>query len=121
MVLAVFRRGVQPRAVIKRPKAGDYRVQSDYGGVSLEAEPSADLVASAGRVLEAAAAIGHTDVAYARIDGVVSQGRFLLMELEMIEPYLHLGNRADASERFAANLFKRLNAPRSVVRTGDIL
>lgn len=117
----LFFDGEYSHAVIKRPKAGDYRVQSDYGGVSLEAEPSADLVASAGRVLEAAAAIGHADAAYARIDGVISQGQFLLMELEMIEPFLHLGNRADASERFAANLFKRLNAPRSVVRTGDIL
>jgi len=104
----LFFDGEYSHAVIKRPKAGDYRVQSDYGGVSLPAEPGPDLVASATRVLAAAAAIGHADVAYARIDGVISQGRFLLMELEMIEPFLHLGNRADASERFAANLVKRL-------------
>ena len=104
----LFFDGEYSHAVIKRPKAGDYRVQSDYGGVSLAAEPGADLIASAASVLAAAAAIGHPDVAYARIDGVVSQGRFLLMELEMIEPFLHLGNRADASERFAANLVKRL-------------
>ena len=104
----LFFDGEYSHAVIKRPKAGDYRVQSDYGGVSLAAEPGAELIASAASVLEAAAAIGHPDVAYARIDGVISQGRFLLMELEMIEPFLHLGNRADASERFAANLVKRL-------------
>ena len=104
----LFFDGQYSHAVIKRPKAGDYRVQSDYGGVSLAAEPGEDLVAAAGLVLKAAAAIGHADVAYARIDGVISQGRFLLMELEMIEPFLHLGNRTDASERFAANLFKRL-------------
>lgn len=107
----LFFDGEYSHAVIKRPKAGDYRVQSDFGGVALAAEPGADLIASARRVLEAAAAIGHADVAYARIDGVVSQGRFLLMELEMIEPFLHLGNRADASERFAANLLKRLADP----------
>lgn len=104
----LFFDGEYSHAVIKRPKAGDYRVQSDYGGVALAAEPDAGLLASARRVLEAAAAVGHADVAYARIDGVISQGRFLLMELEMIEPFLHLGNRADASERFAANVFKRL-------------
>ena len=104
----LFFDGEYSHAVIKRPKAGDYRVQSDYGGVSLAAEPGAELIASTASVLEAAAAIGHPDVAYARIDGVISQGRFLLMELEMIEPFLHLGNRADASERFAANLVKRL-------------
>ena len=104
----LFFDGEYSHAVIKRPKAGDYRVQSDFGGVSQLADPGADLLASARRVLEAAAAIGHADVAYARIDGVISQGRFLLMELEMIEPFLHLENRADASERFAANLVKRL-------------
>ncbi|PTR34105.1 hypothetical protein C8J98_102293 [Luteibacter sp. OK325] len=104
----LFFDGEYSHAVIKRPKAGDYRVQSDFGGVALAAEPGADLIASASRVLEATAAIGHADVAYARIDGVISQGRFLLMELEVIEPFLHLGNRADASERFAANLYMRL-------------
>lgn len=104
----LFFEGEYSHAVIKRPKAGDYRVQSDFGGVALAAEPSAALIASARRALEAAAAIGHADVAYARIDGVISQGIFLLMELEMIEPFLHLGDRADASERFAANLVKRL-------------
>jgi glutathione synthase/RimK-type ligase-like ATP-grasp enzyme len=104
----LFFDGEYSHAVIKRPKAGDYRVQSDYGGVAQAAEPGAGLIASASRVLEVAAAIGHADVAYARIDGVVSQGRFLLMELEMIEPFLHLGHRADASERFAAHLFRRL-------------
>lgn len=104
----LFFDGQYSHAVIKRPKAGDYRVQSDFGGVALAAEPGAGLIASAGRVLEAAAAIGHADVAYARIDGVISQGRFLLMELEMIEPFLHLGHRADVSERFAANLLRRL-------------
>jgi len=104
----LFFGGEYSHAVIKRPKAGDYRVQSDYGGVAQAAEPGADLVASAARVLEAAAAIGHADGAYARIDGVISQGSFLLMELEMIEPFLHLGHRADASERFAAHVFKRL-------------
>lgn len=104
----LFFDGEYSHAVIKRPKAGDYRVQSDYGGVSLAAEPGPALIASAARVLEAAAAIGHADAAYARIDGVISQGKFLLMELEVIEPFLHLGNRTDASERFAANLFKRL-------------
>nr|WP_063574164.1 hypothetical protein [Luteibacter rhizovicinus] len=104
----LFFDGEYSHAVIKRPKAGDYRVQSDFGGVAQASEPGDDLIASASRVLEAAAAIGHADVAYARIDGVISQGQFLLMELEMIEPFLHLGHEVEASERFAANLVKRL-------------
>jgi hypothetical protein len=37
-------------------------------------------------------------------------GRFLLMELEMIEPLLFLKHRPDAAERFAGNLRQRLEA-----------
>lgn len=96
-------------AVIKRPAVGDYRVQSEFGGTAEHFEPDATLIASAKRVLSAAAELGYADVAYARVDGVISEGRFLLMELEMIEPLLHLGSRPEAAERFAHNLQKRLD------------
>ncbi len=104
----LFFDGEYSHAVIKRPAAGDYRVQSDFGGTAEIIVPDAALIASAKRALSAVAALGHTDVAYARVDGVISQGRFLLMELEMIEPFLHLGAWPEAAERFAHNLQKRL-------------
>ena len=97
-------------AVIKRPATGDYRVQGEFGGTAQAIEPDATLIASAKRALTAAAAIGHADAAYARVDGVISEGRFLLMELEMIEPCLHFEGRREAAERFAENLRKRLQA-----------
>ncbi|KRE88382.1 hypothetical protein ASG87_07155 [Frateuria sp. Soil773] len=106
----LFFDGDYSHAVIKRPTAGDYRVQSEFGGSAEVVDPGATLIASAKRALSAVAALGHPDVAYARVDGVVSQGRFLLMELEMIEPFLHLGARPEAAERFARNLHKRLAA-----------
>ncbi|HEY2623111.1 MAG TPA: hypothetical protein VGI53_06675, partial [Dyella sp.] len=106
----LFFDGEFSHAVIKRPAAGDYRVQSEFGGTAQAIEPDEALIATAKRALAAAAAIGHADIAYARVDGVISQDRFLLMELEMIEPFLHFEGRHEAAERFAANLRKRLAA-----------
>jgi hypothetical protein len=37
-------------------------------------------------------------------------GRFLLMEAELIEPFLHLAVRPDAAERYAERLAARLAA-----------
>lgn len=102
--------GHYSHAVLKRAASGDYRVQADFGGSTEAIEPGADIIASAQQALTATAAIGHTDQAYARVDGVIVDGRFLLMELEMIEPLLFLKHRPDAAERFAANLRMRLEA-----------
>jgi glutathione synthase/RimK-type ligase-like ATP-grasp enzyme len=106
----LFFEGRYSHAVIKRAAAGDYRVQSEFGGSVEVVEPDAAIIASAQRVLTATAAIGHGDHAYARVDGVVVSGRFQLMELEMVEPTLFLSNRPDVAERFAGNLRRRLDA-----------
>jgi glutathione synthase/RimK-type ligase-like ATP-grasp enzyme len=106
----LFFDGHYSHAVLKRAASGDYRVQADFGGSTEAIEPGADIIASAQQVLSATAAIGHADQAYARVDGVIVDGRFLLMELEMIEPLLFLKNRPDAAERFAGNLRGRLEA-----------
>jgi len=104
----LFFDGCYSHAVIKRAAAGDYRVQGEFGGSVETAEPDAAIIASAQRVLTAVAATGHANHAYARVDGVVVAGRFLLMELEMVEPLLFLAARPDAAERFAGNLRRRL-------------
>jgi len=97
-------------AVIKRPARGDYRVQGDFGGTAESVEPDSSILLAAQRALAAVAAIGHPDHAYVRVDGVQVDGRFAIMELEMIEPGLHLAHRPDAAERFARNLLGRLRA-----------
>jgi glutathione synthase/RimK-type ligase-like ATP-grasp enzyme len=106
----LFFDGQYSHAVLKRAASGDYRVQGIFGGSTEVIEPGAALIASAQRALDATAAIGHTDQAYARVDGVIVDGRFLLMEVEMIEPFLFLAQRPDAAERFAGNLRRRLEA-----------
>lgn len=76
-------------AVNKRPPAGEYRIQEEFGGqYALVPQPPADAVALAERVLHA---IGEP-LLYARIDMVPdADGRWLLMEAELIEPDFYLG------------------------------
>jgi len=96
-------------AVLKRPASGDYRVQSEHGGSVEPVEPDAATLAAAERALAAVAAMGYGDPAYARIDGVVCDDRFLIMELELLEPSLFLDGQPQAAERFARQLSARLD------------
>ncbi|BFI94884.1 MAG: ATP-grasp domain protein [Rhodanobacter sp.] len=98
-------------AVRKRPKAGDYRVQGEHGGSAELANAPTAALAGARSVLAAVQRAGHAMPAYARIDGVMQDGRFLLMEAELIEPFLHLAARPDAAERYAERLAARVRRP----------
>lgn len=91
-------------AVRKRPKAGDYRVQFAYGGTSETIEVDPDLIAQ-GRACALAA---PSLPVYARVDGVVQDGRFLLMELEVFEPVMFLARHPEAPMRFARAVQGRL-------------
>jgi glutathione synthase/RimK-type ligase-like ATP-grasp enzyme len=104
----LFFDGQFSHAVLKRAATGDFRVQSQFGGSVEQLEPGAAILASAQSALAAVAKLGYPDHAYARVDGVVIDGRFRLMELEMIEPALFLAARPDAAERFATNLENRV-------------
>lgn len=85
-------------AVNKRPVPGDFRIQSEYGGAYRAVDPAPEALALARRVLDA---VG-TSLLYARIDLVPdAQGRWLLMEAELIEPDLYLGQAPDAGNAFA--------------------
>jgi hypothetical protein len=101
-------------AVIKRPARGDYRVQGEFGGSAEPILPSAATLAAADRALAAVAAIGHGNHAYVRADGVICDGNFLIMELELIEPFLHLASHPQAAERLALNVAKRIEHARLV-------
>jgi len=100
----LFFDGVYSHAVCKRPRAGDYRVQFQYGGTNENAEVSEALVAQARVCVEHAPALP----VYARVDGVVKDGKFLLMELEIFEPLMFLARDPDAPGRFARAIRGRL-------------
>ena len=84
--------------MLKRPVVGDFRVQEEFGGVFSAAEPAPEVLAGAAAALEAAG----QDTLYARVDGVVRDGRLEVMELELVEPSLFLGTAPGAVDRFAA-------------------
>ncbi|QWP79293.1 hypothetical protein J5226_05290 [Lysobacter sp. K5869] len=108
----LFFGGLYSHAVLKKPAQDDYRVQTYYGGTAAVTEPPAPLLASARRALDAVAALGYRDHAYVRVDGVVVEGEFQLMELEFIEPFLHLAAHPPAARLFAAQLAQRWSALR---------
>lgn len=93
----VFISGALSHAVLKRGAAGEFRVQEEYGGRAAVGDPGARVVADAAAVLSAAP--GRST--YARVDGIVRNGAFVLMELELIEPVLYLGLEAGAAGRLA--------------------
>jgi hypothetical protein len=73
-------------------------------------EPAADELRCARGVLEALGA-GCKGLLYARVDLARDEaGRPLLMELELIEPYLFLGSAPHAAERFADAIAARVSS-----------
>ena len=104
----LFFGGTFSHAVRKRPAANDYRVQSEFGGSVEVITPGADVIAAAERALTAVAQLGYQGGSYARIDGVMSAGRFLIMEIEMIEPALYFGENKEAARRFAEVITQRV-------------
>ena len=97
--------------LIKRPKKGDYRIQSYYGGTEETYEPSSQERASARAVLNS---LSFTPL-YARVDLLRGHdGKLKLIELEMIEPYLYLshakgeGVENQGAQKLAKALAKRL-------------
>lgn len=105
----VFFEGRFSHAVLKRPAAGDYRVQWEFGGSADARKPSRRLIVDAERIL--AAVPGNP--LYARVDGVARDGRLALMELELIEPHLFFGWERQAATRLAKAVRRALAAGQS--------
>lgn len=93
----VFLGGEFSHAVLKRPQPGDFRVQEEYGGSSTAAAPPQAAVDMSHHLLAAVA----PNALYARIDGFDGGGRFVLMELELIEPHLFLSLVPESAARMA--------------------
>jgi glutathione synthase/RimK-type ligase-like ATP-grasp enzyme len=100
----VFLGGEFSHAVLKRPAAGDFRVQSIFGGTVSRVDAPEEWVEQARTVL--AAVPGPW--LYARVDGCLVDGTFILLELELLEPDLLLNLDAQAPTRFAEALLSRV-------------
>lgn len=99
----LFYGGVYSHSVLKRPRPGDFRVQREHGGTSEALVPSREMIAAARGVLRVAEQ-GRSASLYARVDGCVIERKFVLMELELIEPDLYLRSNDAAPDRLAAAL-----------------
>jgi glutathione synthase/RimK-type ligase-like ATP-grasp enzyme len=86
----IFIQGSFSHAVLKRPAAGQIFVQEHRGGVTLPAEAPEAMINEAGRVLSLAEELTGQPTLSARVDGLLVQDRFTLMELELIEPSLYM-------------------------------
>jgi glutathione synthase/RimK-type ligase-like ATP-grasp enzyme len=91
-------------AIRKVPRAGDFRVQDDFGGTSTAVTPDAAVKRQVDEILTTS----RRSSVYARVDGVIRDGVFLLMELELIEPHLFLGHHPNAADRFAHAIAQRI-------------
>ena len=98
--------GERSHALIKRAKKGDYRIQSLYGGTEERIPPSEADIEAARNVLS----VLEEAPLYARVDMIRGgEGDLLLMELELIEPYLYPLQADALGEMFAAALKRRLS------------
>lgn len=100
----LFFDAVFSHAVCKRPKDGDYRVQFQFGGTDETVEVRDEWIEGARACIAAAPALP----VYARVDGVIREGQFLLMELEVFEPLMFLARHPLAPVRFARAIQGRL-------------
>ena len=97
--------GELSHALVKRPADGDYRIQSAYGGVETPYTPPAKDLAAAKAIVSA---LDEAPL-YARVDMLRAEdGGLLLMELELIEPFLYPLQGLELGERFGAAIQKRL-------------
>lgn len=96
-------------AVRKVPQTGSIFVNMEHGGANSAFEASDDLIATGRFILETACKVhGDEPYLFARVDGVMVNGEFLLMELELLEPELFLDKAPlSAAQRFAELIASR--------------
>jgi glutathione synthase/RimK-type ligase-like ATP-grasp enzyme len=100
----VFIETEMTHAVLKRPAAGEFRVQPRLGGTVETPEPP-DRVRVVARAALAALPVPPL---YARIDGVETAAGFQIMEVEVNEPGLFFPHAPAAAVRFAEALLRRV-------------
>lgn len=102
----IFVGGELSHALIKRPTAGDYRIQSLYGGRE-EALTPAPADRAAAEAVVAMLPFSEPPL-YARIDMVrMTDGELAVIEAELIEPYLYPEQGPGFGKNFADTAIRR--------------
>ena len=93
--------GELSHSVVKRPTAGDFRVQPHLGGVTM----AATAPGGAERLAKQALAAAPAHATYARVDIIPDDdGVLRIMELELIEPALFLDHATDGGAAFTRSI-----------------
>lgn len=100
-------------SVLKIPRAGDFRVQEQYGGKYHAAPPPPGILGQATDALRVCRTLpgGEGEMLYARVDGVVLGDRFVVVEVELIEPSLFFAQDPASPGRFVRELSRLLDGP----------
>jgi glutathione synthase/RimK-type ligase-like ATP-grasp enzyme len=96
--------GVFSHAVRRVLKPGEWRANPQYGITYERVEVSPDVVDTAQGYMSF---LPQTPL-YARVDGLVRPSGFMLMELELIDPYFYLEFEPGSADRMAGALLERL-------------
>ncbi|NTD99788.1 hypothetical protein G6M26_28210 [Agrobacterium tumefaciens] len=92
----IFFNGIYSHSLIKKAKDGDFRVQPAHGGSVHPQNPNQEMIATASKYVKLFA----KNCLYARVDGTFVNNQFLLMELELVEPFLFLNTDPQNYERY---------------------
>ena len=92
----IFFNGIYSHSLIKKSKAGDFRAQPAHGGSVHPQNPNQEMIAIASEYVKVFA----KNCLYARVDGTFVDDKFLLMELELIEPFLFLNTDPQNYDRY---------------------
>ena len=89
-------------AVLKKAKAGDFRVQDDFGGTVVDYSPNKEEIAFAEKAISAS----PKETTYGRVDIFYdNDNRLSLGELELIEPELWLRKHPTAADKLSDAIF----------------
>lgn len=102
----MFFNGVYSHSIMKIPKENDFKVQ---GGSRKKVEASKEVVETARNIVDNFA----KGCLYTRVDGLKIDGKFVLMELELIEPHLFLNESENGFELYHQGLVHFLNSKRN--------
>ena len=98
--------GELSHAILKQPKAGDFRVQEEHGGSLQAITPEPAMLTNALAALNAM----PDDYLYARVDLLWFAGEWRIIELELIEPSLYFNLDEHSPQRFVNAYLRYLNA-----------
>ncbi len=98
-------------AVNKKPKAGDFRIQVQFGGAYTSITPSAEVIQQAQNIVNTF----PNQLLYARVDGIIINNKIQLMEVECIEPDLYFNYCGGSVQQFVNSILKLIEEPKTSV------